>query len=244
MPRYRFDLAYNGEAYFGWQRQPNQISVQEEIERAITKLNSMVEVQVVGCGRTDTGVHAHHYVLHVDLEKEFEPTDLVFKLNRILPSDIAFKSGAIVDREFHARFSAKQRTYRYFIHQQKDAFQFKHSWYLNHELDLSRMNAAASLLVGIKDFTSFSKLHTDVKTNICDVRKADWVRVDDNSLYFEIKADRFLRNMVRAIVGTLVDVGMGKIEVGDIEVILNKKDRGSASISAPGEGLFLWEIEY
>lgn len=244
MPRYRFDLAYNGEAYFGWQRQPNQRSVQEEIEKAFTKLNSNNEVQVVGCGRTDTGVHAHHYVLHVDLEKEFEPTELVFKLNRMLPPDIAFKSGEIVDEEFHARFGAIQRSYRYFIHHRKDAFRSKYSWYLNQQLDLASMNAAASLLIGNKDFTSFSKLHTDVKTNICDVRKAEWVRIDDESLYFEIKADRFLRNMVRAIVGTLIDVGLGKIDANDIEEILNKKDRGEASTSVPGEGLFLWKIEY
>lgn len=244
MPRYRFDLAYNGEAYFGWQRQPNQRSVQEEIEKTFTKLNSNNEVQVVGCGRTDTGVHAHHYVLHVDLEKEFEPTELVFKLNRMLPPDIAFKSGEIVDEEFHARFGAIQRSYRYFIHHRKDAFRSKYSWHLNQQLDLAAMNEAASLLIGKKDFTSFSKLHTDVKTNICDVRKAEWVHVDDESLYFEIKADRFLRNMVRAIVGTLIDVGLGKIESNDIEKILNKKDRGEASTSAPGEGLFLWEIEY
>lgn len=244
MPRYRFDLAYNGEAYFGWQRQPNQISVQEEIETAFTKLNSNSPVQVVGCGRTDTGVHAHHYVLHVDFDTRLNLSELIFKLNRMLPPDIAFKSGVLVNEIFHARFDATQRTYRYFIHQRKDAFRFKQSWYLNQELDLDKMNAAACHLIGKKDFSSFSKLHTDVKTNDCDVRKANWIRVDEESLYFEISADRFLRNMVRAIVGTLVDVGVGKMEVNDIERILLAKDRGYASTSAPGEGLFLWEVEY
>ena len=244
MPRYRFDLAYNGQGYYGWQRQPNQISVQEEIENAFTKLNSNSEVQVVGCGRTDTGVHAHHYVLHVDLATSLDTSELVFKLNRMLPQDIAFKSGELIDTDFHARFGATQRTYRYFIHQRKDPFKYEQSWYLNQDLDLKRMNAAAADLIGQKDFTSFSKLHTDVKTNICDVRKANWVRVDEESLYFEISADRFLRNMVRAIVGRLVDVGLGKLEVKDIERILLEKDRGRASISAPSEGLFLWEVEY
>ncbi len=244
MPRYRFDLSYNGSNYFGWQRQPKQISVQEEIESALTRLNSDQSVQVVGCGRTDTGVHAYHYVMHADLPAEVDEHQFVFKLNRMLPDGIAIQSMKLVSGEFHARFGATKRTYRYFIHQQKDPFHYPLSWYFQQELDFEAMNHAAALLIGRKDFTSFSKLHTDVKTNICDVSSAKWTRTDDSKLYFEISADRFLRNMVRATVGTLLDVGLKKISPEDILTILEKKDRGEASISVPPQGLFLWKIEY
>lgn len=244
MPRYRFDLAYNGRDYFGWQRQPKQISVQEEIEKALTRLNSNEPIQVVGCGRTDTGVHAHHYVMHADLSEKVDTEQYVFKLNRMLSDAISIHSMELTSDDFHARFGATERTYRYFIHQKKDPFIHELSWYFPPELDLDNMNKAAALLIGKKDFTSFSKLHTDVKTNICDLRAAEWIDSGDGRIYFEITADRFLRNMVRATVGTLIDVGLGKLQPEDVLDILNKKDRGEASTSVPPQGLFLWKISY
>lgn len=244
MPRYKFTLSYNGSSYFGWQRQPKQISVQEDIESALSRLNSNQKIQVVGCGRTDTGVHAHHYVMHADLPDEVNPNQYIFKLNRMLPDGIAIHEMQVVSDEFHARFGATKRTYRYFIHQKKDPFINDVSWLFPQNIDLEAMNKAAQYLLGKKDFTSFSKLHTDVKTNICEVTHALWYRMDDSKIYFEISADRFLRNMVRATVGTLIDVGLNKIEPEEILSILEKKDRGEASTSVPPQGLFLWKIEY
>lgn len=244
MERYIFRLSYNGKNFFGWQRQPNQLSVQEVIEDALFKLNHNKLIQVVGCGRTDTGVHAKDYVLHVDLNPNFYNTDLLFKLNRILPDSVSIESITLAPADFHARFSAKSRTYRYFIHQQKDPFATDFSLYFPTRLNFEAMNEAATHLVGNKDFTSLSKLHTDVKTNICDVSVARWVQTDKNSAYFEITADRFLRNMVRATVGTLLEVGTGKIQPIDVISILEEKDRQAAKMSAPGHALFLWEILY
>ncbi|TXI86198.1 MAG: tRNA pseudouridine(38-40) synthase TruA [Crocinitomicaceae bacterium] len=244
MERYIFRLSYNGKIFFGWQRQPNQLSVQEVIEDALFKLNHNKLIQVVGCGRTDTGVHAKDYVLHVDLNPNFYNTDLLFKLNRILPDSVSIESITLAPADFHARFSAKSRTYRYFIHQQKDPFATDFSLYFPTRLNFEAMNEAATHLVGNKDFTSLSKLHTDVKTNICDVSVARWVQTDKNSAYFEITADRFLRNMVRATVGTLLEVGTGKIQPIDVISILEEKDRQAAKMSAPGHALFLWEILY
>ncbi|MEY3238294.1 MAG: hypothetical protein RI883_2395, partial [Bacteroidota bacterium] len=200
-------------------------------------------ITILGCGRTDTGVHAKEYFFHVDLEPIDSIDQFVFKLNRMLPDSIVVHAAELVDSEKHARFEAKRRTYRYFIHQKKDAFITATSWYFPQKLDISKMNEAAQLLIGTKDFTSLSKLHTDVKTNICTIDKAHWV-VDGNQLYFEISADRFLRNMVRATVGTLIEVGLGKIEPAAISGIIEAKDRQAASTSVPAHGLFLWEIEY
>lgn len=244
MPRYRIDLSYNGSSFYGWQIQPKQNSVQAEIESALSKLNSNQPVEVVGCGRTDTGVHAHHYVLHTEMSLELSSEDFIYKLNKMLPPSIAFQSIEEVSADFHARFSAKRRTYRYFIHQKKDPFRFEHSWYMTQALDIDSMNRASGSLLGKQDFTSFSKLHTDVKTNICEVHQAEWHRIDEDTIYFEITADRFLRNMVRAIVGTMVDVGLGKLTAEDISAILTKKDRGEASVSVPAHGLYLWKVEY
>lgn len=244
MHRYFVELSYNGTDYFGWQRQPKQISVQEEIENAFTKLNSNNPIQVVGCGRTDTGVHAHHYVLHVELEEVKDVGQLVFKLNKILPESISIHSIKEVTNDIHARFNATSRTYRYFIHQKKDPFKQGTSWYFPQKLDFDAMNIAAQLLLGTKDFTSFSKVNTDVKTNICTVTKAEWEKVDEENYYFEITADRFLRNMVRATVGTLIEVGIGKMSPESIVEILEAKDRGAASLSVPAHGLFLWEVCY
>jgi tRNA pseudouridine38-40 synthase len=241
--RYFFELSYDGTNFFGWQRQPDQITVQEAIEEALSKLHSNTPVPIVGCGRTDTGVHAHYYVIHVDLPKIKDIDHIRFKLNRMLPESIAIHKIRPVSEELHARFSAKSRTYRYFIHQEKNPFRFNHSWYMPQKLDVAAMNGAAASLIGTKDFTSLSKLHTDVKNNICTVSNACW-SIEDDALYFEITANRFLRNMVRATVGTLVDVGLGKIQPEAIQGILDAKDRGAASTSVPPQGLFLWKIEY
>lgn len=244
MNRYIFELSYNGKNFFGWQRQPRQISVQEAIEGVLFKLNRNQAIPVVGCGRTDTGVHAKHYVLHVDLEDSFFSENLIFKLNRMLPESISIQKIARVPPDFHARFDAKARTYRYFLNKRKDPFNTDFSLHFPAALDLEAMNKAATYLMGKQDFTSLSKLHTDVKTNICNVTSAAWVKVSENEMYFEITADRFLRNMVRATVGTLLEVGVGKLHVEDMQRILEQKDRSAAKSSAPGHALFLWEIVY
>ena len=242
--RYSIELAYNGRDFFGWQIQPKQISVQETIEKALSKLFDAQKIDIVGCGRTDTGVHAKHYIAHVDLPTKWDEEVLTYKLNRILPDTIVVYKISPVAPDFHARFNAKARTYRYFIHTQKDPFIHGTSLYYKKVLDLEKMNEAGSLLLGKKDFTSFSKLHTDVFTNICSVSHAQWTRINEHSYYFEITADRFLRNMVRAIVGTLLEVGEGKIIPQDIESIIAKNDRCEAKMSVPAHGLFLWKIEY
>lgn len=244
MQRYLIELSYNGSTFNGWQRQPNAPSVQQCIEECLSKVHSHQEITVVGCGRTDTGVHAKHYVMHVHLPEVLNVDHFLFKMNKVLPEQIAFHSIKLVTEDFHARFNATLRTYRYFIHQKKDPFRFEQSWYVPKRLNIELMNDAAKYLLGKQDFTSLSKLHTDVKTNICDVSVAKWTQIDEDSLYFEISADRFLRNMVRATVGTLVDVGLGKISPEEIVNILAAKDRQAASTSVPAHGLFLWEVKY
>jgi tRNA pseudouridine38-40 synthase len=244
MQRYFFELSYNGSSFHGWQRQPNAPSVQEEIETRLSQLHSNKTIAVVGCGRTDTGVHAKHYILHVDLPVISDVNQFLFKLNKMLPASIAVHAIRAVTENDHARFSAIQRTYRYFIHTKKDPFLADASWYLNQSFDLEKMNQAAQFLHGKQDFTSLSKLHTDAKTNICDVRAAKWIQTDEHSFYFEIVADRFLRNMVRATVGTLVDVGFGKLNAEDVPKILAAMDRQAASTSVPAHALYLWKIEY
>lgn len=244
MKRYFIEISYNGELYHGWQIQPNAISVQEEIETVLTRLNSNSKVDIVGCGRTDSGVHAHHYIFHVDFDLKLTFSDFLFKANKMLSQNISFHNIYEVEDEKHARFSAKKRTYRYFIHNKKNPFKHKVSWYNPKSFNLEKMNEAASFLIGTKDFTSFSKVNTDVKTNICTVYEAKWISVNENEYYFEISADRFLRNMVRATVGTLLEVGLGNLEPDYIDTILELKDRGEAALSVPAQGLFLWEIIY
>lgn len=244
MQRYFLELAYNGRDFVGWQKQPEGRTVQETIEEALTLLNSNVNVSIVGCGRTDTGVHAKNYTVHFDFKLIEDEGQFVYKLNKMLPDSIAVFGIKKVTQNAHARFDAKERVYRYFIHQSKDPFISEQSLYISKELDFDLMNEAAKFLIGKKDFTSLSKLHTDVKTNICNVTAAKWVKIDANSAYFEIKADRFLRNMVRATVGTLLDVGERRIHPMEIEAILAKMDRQAASTSVPAHGLFLWHIEY
>lgn len=241
--RYALELAYRGTDYHGWQIQPNASSVQEEVERRLSQLAGNMPVSVVGCGRTDTGVHASYYVLHFDALKELDCDQLVYKLNKMLPEDIAIFSAQLVTAEFHARFSAVSRTYHYFVHREKNPFSLD-SCHLTQACDFSAMNHAAKLLLGKQDFTSFSKLHTDVKTNICTVYKAAWIQKDENTWFFEIQADRFLRNMVRAVVGTLLDVGYGKLTEAEVSKIIALKDRGEAKLSVPAKGLFLVDVAY
>jgi tRNA pseudouridine38-40 synthase len=243
MQRYFIEIAYRGTAYNGWQYQPNAPSVQETIERCFSKVFGNTSIPIVGCGRTDAGVHAKSYFFHVDLPQDWDEKHLCFKLNRMLPPDISTTKAHKVSSDLHARFHATKRTYRYFIHQKKDPFHLDQSWYFQQDLDMNAMNLAAIRLLGTKDFGSFSKLHTVVKTNICTVFHAEWIQIEDQ-WYFEISANRFLRNMVRAIVGTLIEVGLGKLTIEDIDTIINAKDRSEAAVSVPAHGLFLWDIVY
>jgi tRNA pseudouridine38-40 synthase len=244
MSRFAFKIKYNGKNYFGWQKQLNQISIQEKIEKALNQLYNSTGIEIVGCGRTDTGVHANDYTFHVDLTEKYELETVHFKLNRMLPDDICIVSSRKTEENFHARFDAKSRTYRYFIHFNKDPFINDFSLYQHQMLDFEKMNEAAKLLIGKKDFTSFSKLHTDVKNNICEVIEAKWELIDDNKAYFQIKANRFLRNMVRACVGTLIEIGSEKINNDDLQKIINAQNRSEAKLSVPAHGLFLWSVEY
>lgn len=243
MFRYFLQLSYKGTRYFGWQIQPNAVSVQEVLEKTLSTV-LRESVAVVGAGRTDTGVHALFYILHFDVLNEItEPDKLVFHLNRFLPADIAIQKIWKVDNEMHARFSAVSRTYKYFISTEKNPFTTETSFLYTGFLDVDKMNEAARILFYYNDFTSFSKLHTDVKTNNCKIYEAAW-KQEDRQLIFTIKADRFLRNMVRAIVGTLLEVGKGKITIDDFKKIIEAKDRGAAGTSVPAQGLFLVDIEY
>lgn len=243
MNRYFIQLSYNGARCFGWQRQPKEISVQEILEKAFSTI-LREEIAVTGAGRTDTGVHASFYIAHFDTENEItDPVQLAFKLNRFLPADIAIQKIWKVDNEFHARFSAVSRTYKYFISTVKSPFTTETSFQYTVPLNVDLMNQAAKMLFEFTDFTSFSKLHTDVKTNNCKIYHAEWEKLGDQ-LVFTIKADRFLRNMVRAIVGTLIEVGKGKISIEQFTEIIERKDRGEAGTSVPPQGLFLVDIEY
>lgn len=242
MTRYFIHLAYNGANYCGWQIQPNGISIQEVIQE---KLSILLRTQtpIVGAGRTDAGVHARMMAAHFDTKVQFEPSMLADKLNRMLPLDITIYSIRKVTNEAHARFDAKSRLYRYYITSSKDPFQHPFLFKLYGDVDMEMMNRCAKVLFEYRDFTSFSKLHTDVKTNNCDIMLAEWTRNGQN-LIFTIKADRFLRNMVRSIVGTLISAGKGKIDEDGMRKIIEAKDRSAAGTSAPAHALFLEEVEY
>ncbi len=239
------DLAYRGAAYHGWQVQPGQTTVQQVIEDALGRLLG-APVPVTGAGRTDAGVNARRMVAHADFPDGFDPASPVFlrSFNALCGRDIAIRGIYPVAADAHARFDATSRTYRYFVHTAKDPFAGELSWQAPPALDFEAMNRAAALLIGRRDFTSFSKLHTDVKTNICDLRAAAWHQTDASHRYFEITADRFLRNMVRAVVGTLVDVGRRKLAEADIAAILAARDRCAAGTSMPAGPLFLWSVTY
>lgn len=235
-------LAYNGANYHGWQSQPNAVTVQSSIEDALAKFMRRA-VPIVGAGRTDTGVNARMMIAHLDLE----PTDiprLIGALNAMLGPDIAIESLTPVADDAHARFDATSRTYRYFTHDHKSPFLRQFSWQAPAGLDYQAMNQAAAMMIGQRDFTSFSKLHTDTRTNICNLTGARWIDLGEGRHCFEITADRFLRNMVRAVVGTLVEIGRHKLQPNQIIDIIDRQDRGAAGTSMPPHPLFLWHISY
>ncbi|MCL1868264.1 MAG: tRNA pseudouridine(38-40) synthase TruA [Paludibacter sp.] len=245
MFRYFIFLSYNGAAYCGWQAQPNGISVQEVVANALRTVLRTPELEIVGAGRTDAGVHAKEMVAHFDLTNKLENEKALCKnLNSFLPQDIAVQKIILVNNDVHARFSAVARTYQYHITTQKNVFKNSTAVRIETPLNFEKMNKAAELLTQYQDFTSFSKLHTDTKTNNCKVIFAKWQQIDADEWIFEITADRFLRNMVRAIVGTLTEVGKGKISIADFKKIIEGKNRSLAGTSAPAKGLFLSKIEY
>jgi tRNA pseudouridine38-40 synthase len=243
--RYFIHLAYNGADFHGWQIQNNAPTVQEFFNKALSALLNK-EINVVGCGRTDTGVHASNFYAHFDFKFPFakkEKEDLIFKLNRFLPASIVVFNIQEVNAEANTRFDAISRTYKYYVCQRKDPFFDEYSYYLYGELDVDLMNQAAIKMMKFTDFTSFSKLHTQTKTNNCKITEAKWT-TEDHKLIFTITADRFLRNMVRAIVGTLLDVGKKKISIEEFKNIIKSKNRCDAGCSVPGKALFLEKVIY
>lgn len=240
--RYFIKLAYNGTNYHGWQYQPNATSVQENLNKALQViLNS--EINIMGAGRTDTGVHAKEMYAHFDFETPINIQSLIHKLNSFLPKDIVIYDIIAVHDEAHARFDATKRTYEYHINTFKDAFLEDKSWYYHHDLDIDLMNEASKILFNHIDFQCFSKVNTDVNTFECTIFEAYWKK-ENNTIVFTISANRFLRNMVRAIVGTLVNIGLHKISLDDFNEIIKSKNRDKAGFSVPAHGLYLTKIEY
>jgi len=240
--RYFIQLAYNGTHYHGWQYQPNASSVQETLNKAFSVVLN-TEINLMGAGRTDTGVHAKEMYAHFDLDMPFDIPNLVHKLNSYLPKDIVIYAVFPVSDEAHTRFDATKRTYEYHINTFKNPFSQEQSWYFHQPLDVKLMNEAAQLLLNHTDFQCFSKVNTDVNTFDCTVFEA-YRKQEIDSLIFTISANRFLRNMVRAIVGTLVNIGLHKITLDDFEAIIESKNRDKAGFSVPAHGLYLTKIEY
>lgn len=241
--RYFIELSYNGKPFHGWQIQNNAITVQETLNNGLMTI-FREDINVVGAGRTDTGVHASYFVAHFDLSKAINDIPLVInKLNKILPKEIAIHSIKKVKKDAHSRFGALSRTYEYRITKNKDPFLTDFAWHYKIDLNVEKMNQAAKTLFDYIDFTSFSKSGTQVTTNDCKIMFAEW-EINSGLLVFTVKADRFLRNMVRAIVGTLVDVGQNKIDIDGFKQIIEQKNRSSAGFSVPAHGLFLTHIEY
>jgi len=244
MQRYFIHLTYDGTNYHGWQIQENANTVQQELQQALSTL-FREEVAVVGCGRTDTGVHARDFYAHFERSEQLdELEELTIRLNKMIPRDIAIFSIFGVDAEVHTRFSALSRTYEYHVNTWKDPFSIKRSCFITHPIDVEKMNSAAQALYDYTDFTSFSKTHTQVKTNLCKIMKAQWTEGEGGKLVFTIQADRFLRNMVRAIVGTLFEVGKSKMTTQQFRQVIEAKDRSLAGTSVPAEGLYLTRVEY
>ena len=240
--RYFIELSYNGKNYHGWQMQPDAISVQEKLNDALSTVWQET-IEVVGAGRTDTGVHAKQMFAHFDVHEEAKD-QIVYKLNSILPNDIVIHKLFEVESEKHARFDAVLRSYEYKIWLGRNPFLLDFSWQIHSQkLNIDAMNEACRILLKHTDFQSFSKVKTNVYTYNCDIFEAYW-KLKNEELTFYISANRFLRNMVRAIVGTMVDVGLGKISVQDFEDIINSKNRSNAGLSVPARGLFLTEIKY
>ena len=241
--RYFVTFSYDGTRYHGWQIQPNGDSVQARLQGALSTLLRQ-EIGVTGAGRTDAGVHARMMVAHFDYDGALDCTQLAYKLNRLLPYDIAVEKVEPVSEEMHARFSATSRTYHYYIHTTKDPFCRAYSCELHYPLDFQKMNEAGLLLTGYDDFGAFCKAGADVKTTLCHVTEARWVQTSPTTWYFCITANRFLRNMVRAVVGTMIDVGRGRLSLVDFCKVIEGKRRTEAGESMPGNALFLEKIEY
>lgn len=241
--RYFITLSYDGTNYHGWQVQPGADSVQARINDALSKLLGG-GVECVGAGRTDAGVHASMMVAHFDTDRDLDCEQLAFRLNRIVPRDIAVQKVERVSDDLHARFSATSRAYNYYVYTRKNPYRRHYAVQLHFEPDYEAMNNAARVLLETDDFTSFSKVNNDQKTNICNVTRAEWVQVDGDLWRFEITANRFLRNMVRAVVGTLLEVGRGKMDKEEFCRVISQKDRCSAGESVPGNALFLVDIKY
>ena len=242
LKRYFIKFSYNGTAYHGWQLQENAVTVQQKINETL-QIFFGKEIETIGAGRTDTGVHAEVMFAHFDTNIEFKPSDLIYKLNKLTPKDIAISNVFLVKEDAHARFSATTRSYEYRIALKKDVFLNELSYYHYGDLDLRKMNEACEILKRCKDFKSFCKSHTDVKTTLCELYHAEW-KFKNNLLIFEIRANRFLRNMVRALVGTLLEIGSNKISLEQLQEIIEDKNRSSAGRSVPGHGLFLTDITY
>ena len=243
--RYFIQLSYNGAAYGGWQIQPNAATVQDLLESGLTKIAGLKD-HVTGCGRTDAGVHAGTFYAHFDSEYAFSETELqniTLKLNRFLPQDIAIAGIRPVMPAVHARFSAVWREYEYVIIRKKDPFKYNQAYFIHGNLDIEMMNRCASLLLGRHDFKSFSKVHTQVNNYFCDIHLVHWQQ-EDHLLKFTIRADRFLRNMVRAIVGTLLNAGKGKLTTNEFQQIIDSQNRSAAGYSVPARGLTLTGIGY
>ena len=240
--RYFIEFSYKGTNYHGWQSQPNAVSVQEILTNAFQIILKST-LELVAAGRTDTGVHARQMFAHFDIAEINDIQKLVLKLNAFLPEDIAVHKIFEVTNDSHARFSAKKRTYEYHIHQQKNVFKTNMSWFLQKKIDIDLMNQATKILLQHTDFESFSKTHTDVNTFDCKIYEARFVQTK-NDIVFTITADRFLRNMVRSIVGTLINVGLQKITLQDFNQIILDKNRQKAGFSVPACGLYLTKIEY
>ena len=253
MQRYFITLSYDGTAYHGWQIQPNGISVQEVLEHSLSTILRET-IAVTGAGRTDAGVHARMMVAHFDTEQSFDCEQLVYKVNRLLPRDVSVSKIKPVTEDLHARFSSASRTYHYYVYTGKQPFSRQYSCELRYALDFDNMNEAAAYLIGEKDFKCFCKTGADVKTTICNLTEARWVPANeefalpiDNTVTnwcFVITANRFLRNMVRAVVGTLVEVGRGRLSLDDFKKIVDGGTRSNAGESMPGNALFLWEVKY
>lgn len=241
--RYFITFSYDGTAYHGWQIQPHSVTVQEELQKALSTLMRK-PMEVVGAGRTDTGVHARKMIAHFDHDEVVDCPQLVYKLNKLLPRDIAVQHVEPVADDMHARFSAKSRTYHYYVHLDKNPFLRSYSWQVYGNPDFELMNRAACVLMEYKDFTSFSKVNTDTKTNDCTITEARWDRVGEDQWRFTVTANRFLRNMVRAIVGTLMEVGRGRMTIEQLRSVIEAKDRCRAGDSVPGNALFLVEVLY
>lgn len=242
--RYFIYLSFDGTAYHGWQVQPHDISVQQRLNESLATLTRGRSSEVTGAGRTDAGVHAHMMVAHFDIDQPVNAEQLAYKLNRLLPYDIVVQRIVPVRADAHARFSAKARTYHYWVYTKKNPFLRHYATRISFPLNFELMNQAAAHLLTVNDFTSFSKLHTDVKTNICHVTAARWTQTGDDLWQFEIRADRFLRNMVRAVVGTLIEVGRGRMTVDQFKAVIEQKNRCAAGDSMPGNALSLVDIVY